>query len=66
MQMADATRKMIDCREYPSDNNCSLTIAGTAEEVLAAARAHAVSSHGHKDEPALVDMLRQGLRDAPN
>jgi predicted small metal-binding protein len=61
---ASMTRKMLDCRTVPSDNNCSLTIAGTEDEVLDAAVAHAVSAHGHEDSPELRDMLRGGLTDA--
>ena len=58
-------RKMIDCGQYPSEINCTLKISGTEEEVLKAAREHAVSSHGHQDSPELVAMLRQGLVDEP-
>jgi hypothetical protein len=54
-------RKMIDCRKVPSENNCSLSIAGTEDEVLDAAAAHAVAKHGHQDTPELRDMLRGGL-----
>ncbi|TAM92632.1 DUF1059 domain-containing protein [bacterium] len=61
--MATATRKIIDCRLYPSDSHCSLTIAGTEEEVLKAAREHAVSAHGHTDSPELVASLRSVLKD---
>jgi predicted small metal-binding protein len=61
---APMTRKMIDCRTVPSENNCSLAIAGTEDEVLDAAVAHAVSAHGHEDSPELRDMLRGGLQDA--
>jgi predicted small metal-binding protein len=57
------TRKMIDCRKVPSENNCSLTIAGTEDEVLDAAAAHAVSAHGHDDGPELREMIRSGLED---
>ncbi|HEV7727260.1 MAG: hypothetical protein JWQ26_2085 [Modestobacter sp.] len=57
-------RKMIDCRKVPSDNNCTLTIAGQEEEVLDAATAHAVAKHGHDDTPELREMLRGGLTDA--
>ncbi|MCW2509743.1 MAG: hypothetical protein JWR28_1143 [Modestobacter sp.] len=57
-------RKMIDCRKVPSDNNCTLTIAGQEEEVLDAATAHAVAKHGHEDTPELREMLRGGLTDA--
>jgi hypothetical protein len=57
-------RKMIDCRQVPSDNHCTLTIAGTEDEVLDAATAHAVAKHGHEDTPELREMLRGGLTDA--
>jgi predicted small metal-binding protein len=56
-------RKVADCREYPSDNNCSLTIAGTEEEVLDAATQHAVSAHGHTDTPELREQVRGMLKD---
>ena len=58
-----SVRKYVDCREYPSENNCSLKISGTEEEVLAAASQHAVASHGHHDGPELREMLRSGLRE---
>jgi len=57
-------RKMIDCRKVPSDINCSLTIAGTEDEVLDAAVAHAVSKHGHEDNAELRGMIAAGLEDA--
>jgi predicted small metal-binding protein len=57
-------RKMIDCRTTPSDINCSLTIAGTEDEVMDAAVAHAISGHGHDDTPELRQMIRAGLVDA--
>ncbi|GAC1654377.1 MAG: hypothetical protein NVS9B12_04910 [Vulcanimicrobiaceae bacterium] len=57
------TRKVIDCREQPSEFNCSLTIAGREDEVLKAATEHAVSAHGHPDTPALREMIRKGLKD---
>jgi hypothetical protein len=57
-------RKMLDCRKIPSESNCSLTIAGTEDEVLDAATAHAIAKHGHEDTPDLREMLRSGLADA--
>ncbi len=57
-------RKMIDCRKVPSESGCTLTIAGTEDEVLEAAAAHAVASHGHQDTPELREMLRGGLETA--
>ena len=54
------SRKYIDCREYPSDTNCSVAIAAdNDEELLAAAVQHAVSVHGHKDTPELRSQLGQ-------
>ena len=61
--MQTSARKYIDCREFPSESNCSLTIAGTETEVLKAAAEHAVSSHGHTAGPELVDALRSALHD---
>lgn len=62
--METKTRKMIDCREMPSEKNCSLAISGTEEEVVKAAREHAISSHGHTASPELEEGIRSGLRDA--
>jgi predicted small metal-binding protein len=56
-------RKMIDCGKVPNEINCTLTIAGTEDEVLDAAVAHAVAKHGHPDTPELREMIRSGLED---
>jgi predicted small metal-binding protein len=61
--MQTSVRKVIDCREFPSETNCTLTIAGTETEVLKAASEHAVSSHGHKPGPELEQALRSAIRD---
>lgn len=57
-------RKMIDCRQLPSENNCTLTIAGEPEDVLDAAALHAVDKHGHANTPELREQLRGALQDA--
>jgi hypothetical protein len=57
------SRKFIDCREYPSEKNCSLRISGTENEVLDAAVQHAVSVHGHENSPELREEIRTLLRD---
>lgn len=57
-------RKVIDCRWFPSDNNCTLAISGAEEEVLKAAIDHAVNSHGEKDTPELKKELRKMLKEA--
>jgi predicted small metal-binding protein len=58
-----AQRKSIDCRNYPSEKNCSVKISGTEEEVLDAAVQHAVSAHGHKNSPELRDQIKSMLKD---
>jgi predicted small metal-binding protein len=63
--MQTSTRKVIDCREFPSESACTLTIAGTEAEVLKAASEHAISSHGHTGGPELTEALRSSLRDEP-
>lgn len=61
--MPNTSRKMIDCRRIPSDRGCSITIAGTEDEVLTLAVRHAVEEHGHADTPELREQLRQALTD---
>jgi len=58
------TRKMIDCRAVPNDVGCTLTIAGQERELLDAAVAHAVATHGHQDTPELRQMLSGAFTDA--
>lgn len=57
------TRKIVDCRDVPSESRCTLTIAGDEEEVLRAATMHAVDVHGHRDTPELRSQLRGALKD---
>jgi len=59
--MATTLRKVADCRKYPSESNCTLTITGSEEEVVKAATEHAISSHGHKDSPELRAQIHQML-----
>jgi hypothetical protein len=59
-----AKRKAIDCRDHPSEKNCSLRISGTEEEVLDAATQHAVRSHGHQDTPELRNQLKSLLKES--
>jgi len=58
-------RKYIDCREFPSDKNCTLAISGTEEEVLDLAVLHAVTAHGHQETPELRSQIQSLLKDAP-
>jgi len=57
-------RKYIDCREFPSESNCSITImADNADELVQAAVQHAVAVHKHVDTPALRDQIRGSVKD---
>ena len=56
-------RMVADCRDFPSEKNCTLTIAGTEEEVVQAAAQHAVASHGHEDTPELPEQIRGMLKE---
>ena len=58
-------RKFIDCRQFPSDKNCTLAISGAEDEVLDLAIIHAIVSHGHNDPYELRKQLRSVLKDAP-
>lgn len=54
-------RKIADCRRFESDSNCSLTIIGEENEVLATAAQHAAAAHGHEDTPELRAQLQAML-----
>ena len=57
-------RKHIDCRNYPSEMNCTLALsADTEHELLEAAVQHAVAVHGHHDTPELREQIRALLKD---
>ncbi len=58
-------RKIIDCRNFPSEKNCTLAISGTEEEVLEAAVHHAVTVHGHANTPEVREQIRSLLKDEP-
>ena len=56
-------RKSIDCRDYPSEKNCSLKLSGTEEEVLDAAVQHAASVHAHENTPELREQIKSMVKD---
>ena len=56
-------RKYIDCREVPSESNCTVSIAAdTEKELLEVAVQHAVAVHGHKDTPEFRQMLTSAIK----
>lgn len=57
-------RKFIDCREIPSEMNCTVAISADSEkELLEAAVQHAVAVHGHRDSAELRDMIKGAFKD---
>jgi predicted small metal-binding protein len=59
-------RKYIDCREYPSESNCTLALsADSDEELMEAAVQHSVAVHHHEDTPEfrrqLKGLFREGM-----
>jgi predicted small metal-binding protein len=57
-------RKSIDCRDYPSESGCTLKLEGSEDEVLDAAVNHAITRHGHTDNPELREQIRSLLKSA--
>lgn len=57
------SRKTVDCREYPSDSKCTLSISGEENEVVRAAAMHAADVHGHKDTPELREQIRRMMKE---
>ena len=51
-------RHSIDCRDMPSEKNCTVAIsADSKQELLDAAVQHAVAVHGHSDSPQLREQI---------
>jgi len=56
-------RFYVDCRDYPSEINCTVAIsADTKPELVDAAVQHAVAVHGHHDSPQLREQLAQMIK----
>ena len=57
-------RKFIDCREVPSEMNCTIAISADSEdELLEAAVQHVVAVHRHEDTPELREMIRGSIHE---
>jgi predicted small metal-binding protein len=57
-------RKFIDCRDFPSEMNCTVAISADSErELLEAAVQHAVTVHRHQDSTELRNMIRSVIKD---
>jgi predicted small metal-binding protein len=56
-------RQYVDCREFPSETNCSVAIAADSErELIEAAVQHAVAVHGHTDTKEFRSMLATAIK----
>jgi predicted small metal-binding protein len=57
-------RRYIDCREFPSEMNCSVAISADSDsELLEAAVQHAVTVHKHADSAELRSQLKTLFHD---
>jgi len=58
------SRKYIDCREFPSESNCTIAISADSEdELIDAAARHAAQVHGHQDSAELRAQLKGAVRE---
>ena len=58
------SRYHIDCRDYPSDKNCSVALsADTREELIDAAIQHGVKVHGYGDTPEFRDEMMKMFKE---
>ena len=56
-------RLFIDCRDYPSEKNCTVAIsADSKEELVNAAAQHAVAVHNHEDTAELRQELAKMIK----
>ena len=56
-------RMFVDCRDYPSEMNCTIAIsADTKNELLEAAVQHAGAVHGHQDSSELRQELAKMIK----
>jgi predicted small metal-binding protein len=57
-------RKYIDCRDYPSVNNCTVAISADSEkELIEIAVQHAVAVHQAKDTPEFRNELKGAIKE---
>lgn len=57
------TRKVADCRQFPNEVGCTLTISGEEQEVMDAAAMHAAAVHDEPDTPEFREKLKEFLVD---
>jgi Protein of unknown function (DUF1059) len=55
-------RYCVDCREFPSESNCDVTICASEQHLIDAAVIHATTAHGEKDTPELREATRKMMK----
>jgi predicted small metal-binding protein len=56
-------RYYVDCRDYPSEMNCTVAISADAKpELVEAAVQHAVAVHSHQDSAELREQLSKMIK----
>jgi len=56
-------RKFVDCREHPSESQCSLAIsADNEDELLEAVVQHAKTVHGAQDTPEFRQQIKGAMK----
>jgi predicted small metal-binding protein len=56
-------RYYVDCRDYPSEKNCTVAISADGKaELVDAAVQHAVAVHGHHDSAQLREELSKMVK----
>lgn len=61
--MSDEKRVVIDCRQSPQGDGCSLSVAGTEKEILEAIVPHAIARHGMSDTPETRTALKSLIKE---
>lgn len=57
-------RKYVDCRDFPSEMKCTVSIAADSEdELINAVVQHAVAVHGEEDSPGLRAEVKKSIRE---
>jgi len=63
LREVEMARWHIDCRDYPSEMNCTVGLSADSEkELLDAAVQHAVTVHKHQDTPEFRAQLKGILK----
>ncbi len=57
-------RKYIDCRDYPGDIKCTVSLsADTSEELLEAVVQHGTKVHGYEDTPEFRKTIQSEFKE---